>query len=130
LGPGVLNIDKFEIALIAINRPLRQRELQDWKVTIKNLMPLPALPRAIPIRPLMGFDAQTVIDFLTSKIEDCSTPQAPSNIIKAFHEPTLKHSGTIHCEAALASLAKFADTMTDLQSNNFGEIIKVWFSLH
>jgi hypothetical protein len=106
-----------EIAFIAVRDPKEARRDIDWKATITSL--------AASSNTAFPFDAQRAIKTIEDRIQSSLLdPDArQSKVLKAFRaerqrdnervtDPTLPRcpvafSGTEHCEAALAALAKF-----------------------
>jgi hypothetical protein len=121
-GPGVQRIEDFKISLLSVKHPGPPIQIlkEEWEDVIRNLVPPPAHAEAL--RP---FDAQAVINMINNLINTPEDGKDLSTIMTTFRQKSLISSGTVHCEAALASFVKYA-----LPTAEFIGVIKVRSHLH
>jgi hypothetical protein len=76
--------------------------MEPWQTTVTNML---------KNNPNTRYGAQDVIDFITSYLRPPYKPNQHPVFTRwrpAFHKQDIKFGATVHCEAALASLAKYA----------------------
>ena len=91
---------KLTISLLAVNFPNSPRPMESWRDTVKNLI-------SLNLNPACSYSASDVEEFIAARI---ARPPQPDQhrVFKKWHKG-YTFTATIHCEAALASLAKYAD---------------------
>ena len=94
------NQGELVLSLLAVDYPALPREVEPWRDTVKNLI-------SRNLNPARSYNASDVINFIDAYIKrPIKDDQHP--IFKKWHDG-YTFTATIHCEAALASLAKYAE---------------------
>jgi hypothetical protein len=90
---------KLGLSLLAVNLPNLARPMEPWQNTVENLI-------SQNLNPTCSYSASDVVKFIATHI---ARPPQPGQhrIFKKWHKG-YKFNATIHCAAALASLAKYA----------------------
>ena len=116
----------IQINLLAVKRPHRDPCFcrgAKWVHTVKTLIDeqAPTLTNGKRI------NADTVIDYLRSKIVTAQQVKCFPTIFHKFNNANLSWRASIHCEAAMASLVKFIDHTT-VEPDYHTSSIKVLFT--
>jgi hypothetical protein len=133
LALGKQQDPRVNISLVAVDQPTIGSDKVDWRPTIRRLSAVPAStnPDSSPYDDEAVINAEAVIDVLQQKIDDRNSI---NRIWHSFGKTTPKPRkelgdpgyvrlrGSVHCEAALASLAKYANQalQTEDDSSDLG----------
>jgi hypothetical protein len=105
------SLKDVKISLIAVNQPRPDpTKKEPWEETILKLSSRLA-STGVPWSPTDAtpFDPQAIISFLQKRINKFMFKDEPRSIFKSFRNWQHSLPGSVHCEAALASLAVYTE---------------------
>jgi hypothetical protein len=118
---GAEKAPPVRISVLGI-RPPSKVPTMPWK---------PVIHDAIRADPLSTLDAATIVALINDLLlkSKALADSATLDIVKFFRSEKLRHlPGTIHCEAALASLAKYSDHLPSTEHGSLQGLLKVRFA--